>query len=105
MTNDFSYGYVGNYKFGLNIPPFTLKILVSNFENNETIQIKEVVNNWEDLPKNMHEVLGKSAHFKSYIRDFTDDYNLHFAVELHNKAELVHNEFFCKKVAEFSLHN
>jgi len=100
MNNNFSYDYVGNYKFCLNIPPFTLKIKVSNFENNETIIIEEVLDNFEKLPKGIKEVLARSNSFKSYICNFSKDFYIHFAVQLFNKNEMVHYEFFCKKVDE-----
>ena len=98
--NGFLYSYVGNYKFCLNIPPFTLKIIISNFENNESIIIEETINNFERLPKDIYQVLSKSNNFKSYIQGFSEDFYLHFIVELHNKVEIVHNEFFSKKVRE-----
>jgi len=100
MNNTFLYDYVGNYKLCLNIPPFTLKIKVSNFENNETIIIEEVLDNFEKLPKGINEVLARSNSFKSYILNFSEDFYLHFTVQLFNKNEMVHYEFFCKQVAK-----
>ena len=91
---------MGNYKFGLNIPPFTLKITVSNFENKDSIIIEETIDYFERLPKDINQVLSKSSSFKKYISAFSNDFYLHFIVELYNSVEKVHNEFFSKKVAE-----
>lgn len=101
MNNTLLYNYVGYTKFGLNIPPFTLKIYISNFENMESLLIEEKIDRFEDLPKNITDVLAKSNDYKNYIQNVSIYFFLHFQVELYNNIEKIHNEFFSKQLKEF----
>jgi hypothetical protein len=101
MNNTLLYNYVGESRFGLNIPPFTLKIYITNFENTESLIIEKKVDRFEDLPKNIMDVLDKSNHFKNYVQNVSIYFFLHFQVELYNNIEKIHNEFFSKQLKDF----
>lgn len=101
MTNNLLYDYVGESRFGLNIPPFTLKIYISNFENTESFIIEKKFVKFENLPKNISEAIDKSDDFKNYASKYSNDFFFHFQVELFNNIEKIHNEFFSKQLKDF----
>jgi len=103
MNNSLLYDYVGDNRFCLNIPPFTLKILISNFENTESCIIQKKFDKFEDLPKNIFEAIDKSNDFKNYVCKYSNDFFFHFQVELFNSIEKIHNEFFSKQLQDFTI--
>ena len=103
MTDTLQYDYVGDSRFGLNIPPFTLKIYISNFENTESFIIEKKFVKFENLPKNILDAIDKSNDFKNYSCKYSNDFFFHFQVELFNNIEKIHNEFFSKQLKDLNI--
>ncbi len=102
LNHKFLYDYVGLCKFGLNQPPFLLKLNISNFTNHESLIIEKNADVFKHLPKNLDAVLQTSTAFNDYIVNFSNNDFLHFTVELYNAVEKIHNEYFSIKLDKFN---
>jgi ribosomal protein L23 len=62
-------------------PPFSFKIKISNFSNNDTVQLQtDLVSMIGELPQSISDLVKTYAIIQHYIRCFSDEYFLHFKV-------------------------
>ena len=63
-------------------PNYSLKIKVSNYDDNTTIDIStEPVQSVQELPQSIPELVHKYDIIKHYIHCYTDDFYLHFDIK------------------------
>lgn len=111
MVIVFTYDFIDIMEFGLNKSPFTLNILITNFEDNRFLQFSYKAQKNSDLPKNITEFLYTKLSFTEFDEfiDFTETLNyngyLHFEVNLYNAIEHVHKQYITCKISEIDRNN
>lgn len=106
MSCDLYYNYIDRYEFGLNVGPFTLNILITNFIDNRNLKIQYIAQNYSLLPKTISDFINKQLsdtqynEFKEFISGLDPNSYLHFEVNLHNKIEHIHKQYLTKKISE-----
>jgi hypothetical protein len=63
-------------------PKYSLKIKVSNYDDNNTIEVStEPMQSVQELPQSIPELVHKYDIIKHYIHCYTDDFYLHFDIK------------------------
>lgn len=106
MSCDLYYNYINIDEFGLNVGPFTLNILITNFIDNRNLEFQYIAQNYSLLPKTISDFINKQLSDKQYteFKEFIDDLDLnsylHFQVNLNNISQQIHNQYMTKKISE-----
>jgi hypothetical protein len=106
MSIDLTYDFIAIDEFALNKPPFTLHVLITNFKDSQFLQLCYNAKDYGDLPKNISEFVYKKLNsikfneFTKFINTLDYESEIHFEVNLHNKIEHIHKQYFTKKISE-----
>jgi len=68
--------------------PYKLKVLLWNYDDNNNVEIiTDKVNNIDELPQNITELINKYDLLQHYINSYTNDYYLQFDIIFYSEND------------------
>lgn len=81
---------------------FYFEIKLSNNDDLVTTFVKtKIVNNFNDLPKNISELINQNELIKNYIKCYPNDFFIWMHINLYQESTLIYKTFFHESVNNY----